>query len=55
MAIYMNEIMNNESRVSGFAAYNVFRDAVVDKLYEKTLVIRKFHVTVDNKTNEINI
>ena len=55
MAIMMNDIMNNESRVSGFAAYNAFRNAVVNKLYEKSIVIRKFQVTVNNKTNEINV
>ena len=55
MAIMMNDIMNNESRVSGFAAYNAFRNAVVNKLYEKSIVIRKFEVTVNNKTNEIKV
>ena len=55
MAIMMNDIMNNESRVSGFAAYNAFRNAVVNKLYEKSIVIRKFEVTVNDKTNEVHV
>ena len=52
MTISMNNIMN--SNVKGFAANMAMRNAVVNALYEKSIVIRKFEVTKD-KDNNINI
>lgn len=52
MTISMNNIMNNE--VKGFAANMAMRNAVVDALYAKSIVIRKFEVTKD-KDNNINV
>ena len=49
MAILMNNVMNNESR--GFAANMNLRNAVVNKLYSRSIVIRKFNVTVDDDNN----
>jgi hypothetical protein len=45
MAILMNNVMNNEVR--GFNAVANLRQAVVNKLYEQSIVIRKFTVSVD--------
>lgn len=52
MAILMNNVMNNEVR--GFMANQTMRNAVVSKLYSRSIVIRKFHVTVDNN-NEMHV
>jgi hypothetical protein len=49
MAISMNNIMNNE--VKGFAANMAMRNAVVNKLYAQSIVIRKFEVTKDKENN----
>ena len=49
MAILMNNVMNNEVR--GFAANQAMRNAVVKSLYEQSIVIRKFKVTVDEENN----
>ena len=49
MAILMNNVMNNESR--GFAANMNLRNAVVNKLYSRSIVIRKFNVKVDDDNN----
>ncbi len=52
MTISMNNIMN--SNVKGYAANMAMRNAVVDALYAKSIVIRKFEVTKD-KDNNINV
>lgn len=52
MTISMNNIMNNE--VKGFAANMAMRNAVVNKLYAQSIVIRKFEVTKDDN-NEIHV
>lgn len=52
MAILKSNVMNNEVR--GFMANQTLRNAVVSKLYSRSLVIRKFHVTVDNN-NEMHV
>ena len=52
MAILKSNVMNNEAR--GFMANQTLRNAVVSKLYSRSLVIRKFHVTVDNN-NEMHV
>ena len=49
MAIMMNNVMNNESR--GYAANMNLRNAVVNKLYSRSIVIRKFNVKVDDDNN----
>ena len=49
MAISMNNIMNNE--VKGFYANQAMRTAVVDALYSRSFVIRKFKVTKDKDNN----
>ena len=49
MAISMNNIMNNE--VKGFAANMAMRNAVVNKLYAQSIVIRKFEVAKDKENN----
>ena len=46
MAILMNNVMNNE--VKGFAANMAMRNGVVNALYSKSLVIRKFEVVKDD-------
>ena len=52
MAISMNNIMNNNNNeVRGFAANQAMRNAVVKALYEQSIVIRKFKVTVDEENN----
>ena len=50
MSILMNNVMNNEVR--GYAANMQLRKAIVNKLYEQSIVIRKFTVTVDDEGNE---
>ena len=40
MSILMNNVMNNEVR--GYAANMQLRKAIVNKLYEQSIVIRKF-------------
>ena len=50
MAILMNNVMNNEVR--GFAANMNMRNAVVNALYEQSIVIRKFEVTIDKEGNK---
>ena len=50
MAIYMNNIMNNET-IKGFAANQAMRNGVVKALYSKSIVIRKFKVTKDTENN----
>ena len=52
MTISMNNIMNNE--VKGFAANMAMRNAVVNKLYAQSIVIRKFEVTKDDN-NEVHV
>ena len=52
MTISMNNIMN--SNVKGYAANMAMRNAVVNALYAKSIVIRKFEVTKD-KDNNINV
>ena len=52
MTISMNNIMNNE--VKGFAANMAMRNAVVNKLYAQSIVIRKFEVAKDDN-NEIHV
>lgn len=52
MTISMNNIMNNE--VKGFAANMAMRNAVVNKLYAQSIVIRKFEVVKDDN-NEIHV
>ena len=52
MTISMNNIMNNE--VKGFAANMAMRNAVVNKLYAQSIVIRKFEVAKD-ENNEIHV
>ena len=49
MAIYMNNLLNNE--VKGFYANQAMRTAVVDALYSRSFVIRKFRVTKDKDNN----
>ncbi len=50
MAIFMNDIMNNELR--GYAEFKAVRSAVVGKLYERSIVIRKFVLDVNDITRE---
>ena len=52
MTISMNNIMNNE--VKGFAANMAMRNAVVNKLYAQSIVIRKFEVAKD-ENNEVHV
>ena len=52
MSISMNNIMNNE--VKGFAANMAMRNAVVNKLYAQSIVIRKFEVAKD-ENNEVHV
>ncbi len=52
MTISMNNIMNNE--VKGFHANQAMRTAVIDALYARSIVIRKFKVTKD-KENKIHV
>ncbi len=52
MTISMNNIMNNE--VKGFAANMAMRNAVVNKLYAQSIVIRKFEVAKDDN-NEVHV
>ena len=54
MAILRSNVMNNEA-VKGYAANMKLRQSIVDRLYKETVVIRKFEVKVDNKTNEQTI
>ena len=51
MSISMNNVMNNE--VKGFAANKALRNAIVNRLYAKQVVITKITITVDDKTNEV--
>ncbi len=55
MAILMNNVKsnNNEAVVEarGFAANQAMRNAVVKALYETSIVIRKFKITVDDEDN----
>ena len=53
MAILMNNVMNNELR--GYAEFKALRSAVVGKLYERSIVIRKFVLEVDDNTREENL
>ena len=50
MSILMNNVMNNEVR--GFAANMNLRKSLVNKLYEQTIVMRKFEITVDDEGKE---
>lgn len=54
MAILRSNVMNNEA-VKGYAANMKLRQSIVDRLYKETVVIRKFEVKVDSKTNEQTI
>ena len=53
MSISMNNVMNNE--VKGFAANMNMRNAIVNRLYAKQIVITKVTIVKDDKTNEIKV
>ncbi len=51
MTILLSNVMNNE--VKGFAANQLLRDAIVNRLYAKQVVITKVVISVDDKTGEV--
>ena len=53
MSISMNNVMNNE--VKGFAANMNMRNAIVNRLYAKQVVITKVTIVKDDKTNEVKV
>lgn len=51
MAILLNNVMNSE--IKGFNANMALRNAIVNRLYAKQVVITKVVITVDEKTGEV--